>query len=310
MRGDNFASGAITLSGNLRTILQTAGVAQLRGSSVTWETEQTDRLLGGYVMFVENGVVTRFGRGGRGTPDDPYDAVRLVLGSDRPFERYYGDDDPDQRGLGDRLLSVADYWRARSGPEPGGESFSKLLPSGSIIVSGPGAGADVQATYLGLRVVDALTLANLLLAVEAGEGGAAREDGGGLWDEEEHPDLTYFGYWIDLTGGERFAKTGPVVPLVINPRPLTIDPQSYLHLRFAAAADPAAQRSRHRSGRRRQRRARPADPRGLARNRRHPVGSRLSHRRRRFWAAAAHRRRDVHVYRHRHHRREGQQLRV
>lgn len=230
IRGDINVAGDIRLSGHLRTIRQHGGdggeggvVTTLSGRSVTWMTEESDRLAGGLLRFVEDGVVTRFGRGGVGSTDPEVDAARLILGSSSAFYRLYGEADPSQIDLGDLILTVAPYSRLVPGerakdrhqtemegiPEEG-IPLSEILAPGSISVTGPGVRAETNAAggtqyYLVLGATDQLAFKPLETWIDSDYiphyvGGAA----GGLW--------------IDLSGLNAPQNR---VPLVIEPRPLS-----------------------------------------------------------------------------------------
>lgn len=157
------------------------------GKHVTWTNEKTggDLTDGVYtIKFIENGVMTRFGRTGSG------DATRLELGSATAFSRVYGDADPtsgaDFGALQLKLASHND--RLYSGQAlPSGVTLDMILAAGSLSVVGPGVTTDVGTG-------NTLTLtqtANLAVSSSLFTGS----------------------YFIDLTPG--------TVPLSITQRPLT-----------------------------------------------------------------------------------------
>jgi filamentous hemagglutinin family protein len=206
-------SGAITLSGHLRTTAQTVMTATLGGSSVNWTTEKTGgRLTGGQLRFIENGVVTRFGRGGSGP-----DTIRLELGSSGSVTRNYGDDEPDQAALGDHLLSLA----AHNTVSASALSFGNILEDGSISASGPGPHADVGNHYqLQLAATDDIAFRSMDGGGGSvgGIGGGGPAGGGGDEGSGDDEGGGRSGYLIDLSGN---TPSGNRVALTITPRPLT-----------------------------------------------------------------------------------------
>lgn len=239
IRGDVDVVDAITLSGNLRTIRQNgSGVTTLNGGSVTWATETTDRLAGGLLRFVEDGMITRFGRGGAGPTGPGVDATRLILGSKIPVFRLYGDPDPDAQDLWEYLFHLAPHNKLKPGQgitvdeytlEPvleggiplegipaSGIPLTDILLPGSIIVEGPGRrGETNQAAgieYYYLRVAATDQIAFRPLEVEHR-----------IVDGEEVP--WYLGgaagsYWIDFSEVNEMASR---IPLVIEPRPISVE---------------------------------------------------------------------------------------
>lgn len=229
IRGDIEVADTITLSGHVRTVRQEgSAVTTLSGRTVTWTTEKTDRLAGGLLQFVEDGVVTRFGRGGSGPTALGVDATRLVLGSTTSVHRIYGDADPEVGSLWDLVLNLAAHNAIAPGqgfqyfgsplegiPE-GGIPLTEILAPGSIEMVGPGATADANAAagfphyYLMLRASNELAFKSL----EVDE----YEDDIGLR-------ATYIsgaagGYWIDLS---EESETAARIPLVIEPRSVTVE---------------------------------------------------------------------------------------
>lgn len=185
----------IALSGHLRSNHYTELTATLSGQRVTWLTEKTDRLAGRFLKFVEDGVITRFGRGINAPTEPGVDAVRLELGSTAfSVNRLYGDDDlDDPLALGDHIFSVASH---NSFPtDENTIPFSQILKAGSLKITGPGVGADVGHYALFLSATDDIAFNH----------------------ELQNPSDDSANFWIDLTGGE----TGASVALEITPRPLT-----------------------------------------------------------------------------------------
>lgn len=186
-------AGTLTLAGHLDAAPRVTNISTLKGREVNWTTETSGgRLTGDPLRFIEDGVVTRFGRGGRGSIEPGVDAVRLELGGSGTVSRQYGDDDPDQLAIGNQLFSVA----AHNSVNPaGGISFDELLLPGSIAATGPGAQAPVGSYTLSLS-----TTADIALNPAAGG------------DEVRH------GYWINLSQSN---TQGASLNLAITPRPVT-----------------------------------------------------------------------------------------
>ena len=200
--GDIDVAETLWLSGHLRTAGEAAASGPgltLKGREVIWATEETDTFRMGVIRFVEKRgdeeVVTRFGVVHKGP------SIRLALGSGQAYVRMYGDSNPGQEELGQRIFTVLSDLSELLSPEDDVSleellKLDKILKPGSIIVEGPDPRAGVGSAYLRLRVD----------ADQLGFAGDMGYDGPG--------------YWIDLTGLD---ENGPRVPLIIEPRPITVE---------------------------------------------------------------------------------------
>jgi len=197
--GVDVAQG-IRLTGNLQTASQgVGGVAlTLKGATVDWTNETSGgRYSGGSVKFVENGQVTRIGKGSGGPGTD---ATRLELGSSGIYSRTYGDADPAAVALGDLQLKLAAH-NVTAAQAPLGE----VLAAGSLNVSGPGVTAHAGS--------HSLTLSANTSAEAVAFKGVVR-------DEEYNPvGGAVGGYFIDLRPGTVAMTIDQrvVTPTALNP---------------------------------------------------------------------------------------------
>lgn len=224
------AADTVDLSGNLFLAPQQAGVTTVQGQRVTWVTEQTDRLVGSHLLrFMEGDDITRFGRGANVGSGSPYiDSTRLILGSNIPVSRLYGEQDPDASELWDVVFHLAPHNKVLPGHGSqvegsplqgipvGGIPLTELLKPGSIAVEGPGSRgetnrvAGVEYQYLRLVATDEIDFNPV------------------TWEERWVDDgyVPWYlggaagGYWIDFSDANELASR---VPLVIEPRPITVN---------------------------------------------------------------------------------------
>lgn len=216
--GDISVAGELTLDGHLRATSQGGGILTLSGERVDWVTEKTGgRFSGGWVRFVEDGLLTRYGIGAGGPTGPVMDAVRLELGSNKQVSRQYGDSDPDQDDLSGGLLRVA----AHNTEAVDENDLAGLLAPGSVDVTGPGGTADVGLYQLALTATADFAAGGGW----SGEGGPDELPGGGEGSGGIGGSNLYR-VWIDVTGG----TDGATVPLAITPRPITatlLNPADY-----------------------------------------------------------------------------------
>ncbi|MEX1198179.1 MAG: filamentous hemagglutinin N-terminal domain-containing protein [Pseudohongiellaceae bacterium] len=192
--GDLSANQDITLDGHLRSAGWSQLMVTLSGQQVNWTTETSGgRLTGRELRFIEDGTVTRFGRGAPRFTGPGADAARLQLGSTGTVTRTYGDAEPDQAALGDHLLSESSYNTVPLDDTAMGD----ILADGSIRANGPGVTAGAGRHTLTLRATDDI----------------AFQDAGGGGDLGSGP-----GYWIDASGSDSAANQ---LRLDIARRPLT-----------------------------------------------------------------------------------------
>ncbi|QKV52999.1 filamentous hemagglutinin N-terminal domain-containing protein [Comamonas antarctica] len=185
----------IQLTGNLQTASQGAGgsTLTLRGATVDWTNETSGgRYRGGIVQFIENGQVTRIGKGGAGA-----DATRLELGSADSYSRTYGDADPSAYALGALQLKQAAHNVTAAGAPLG-----EVLAAGSLNVSGPGVAANAGSHSLTLSANPSVAFK----PVEYNDEGTAVSGAAG-------------GYFIDLRPGTVALNVDKrvVTPTVLNP---------------------------------------------------------------------------------------------
>lgn len=190
----NVAEG-IKLTGNLQTSSQgVGGVAlTLRGATVDWTNETSGgKYRGGIVKFIENGQVTRIGKGGMEA-----DATRLELGSAGTYSRTYGDADPTAEALGALALKLAAH-NVTAAQMP----LDEVLAAGSLNVSGPGVTAGAGRHSLTLSAKEAVAFKG----VEYNEEGNAVSGAAG-------------GYFIDLRPGTVALNVNKrvVTPTALNP---------------------------------------------------------------------------------------------
>lgn len=185
----------IRLTGNLQTASQGVGgsTLSLRGATVDWTNETSGgRYRGGIVQFVENGQVTRIGKGGSAN-----DATRLVLGSDGTHQRTYGDADPTADALGALQLKLAAH-NATAAEAP----LEQILAAGSLNATGPGVTAAAGSHSLALSANASVAFKRVAYDGEGNSlGGAAG------------------GYFIDLRPGTVAMNVGKRVltPTALNP---------------------------------------------------------------------------------------------
>ena len=198
----------IKLTGNLQTSSQgVGGVAlTLRGATVDWTNETSGgRYRGGIVQFIENGQVTRIGKGGSGA-----DATRLELGSDGAYSRTYGDADPTGDALGALALKLAAH-NVTAAQMPLGE----VLAAGSLNVTGPGVTAGAGSHSLALSADASIAF----------KGVAYNDEGSPLSGAAG-------GYFIDLRPGTVALNVNKrvVTPTALNPNYVYGSPSAAVNL--------------------------------------------------------------------------------